>query len=311
MNANDKYFASVLFKLKVYRSDKQGYEDLFTQVMSMANSNYRNPKPQGSLGDGKCDGFDKTTGKFYQIYAPEDLKGNEQTVISKFDESLKVIIDEWNDIAPVKEFYISLNDKYKGIFHSTEKLIANLEKKFNIKCFPFLAKNLENVFNTLEEYQKFDIIGTIPNTDSLTNLISYDALKEAIEYIQNLERAYNGSKLPENINVPSKITFNKLNSFIAELINLGCYQIGNIDEYFKQNTDSKVILQKAFNNLYKQGLELIPDNDSNKNDLVFFYILENSCSSKKKVVQDAVLVLMSYYFGYCDIFEEPPKTTLF
>jgi hypothetical protein len=310
MNANDKYFCSVLFKLKVYKSDKQSYEDLFTQIMSLSNPDFRNPKPQGSLGDGKCDGFDKKTGKYYQVYAPEDLKSS-KTPSKKFNDSLKTIIDEWKNISPVKEFYLVLNDKYdNGVYHSIESLISDLEQQYGIKCFPFLAKDLEVVFDSLEECKKCEIIGSIPNTDSLTNLISFDALKEAIEYIQNFDRAYVSSKLPENINIPLKITFNKLSQFIAELINIGSYQIGNIDDYFKQNSNHKVLLQKVFNNLYKEGLETIPDTE-NRNDLVFFYILENSCISKRKSIQDAVLVLMSYYFGYCDIFEEPPKTTLF
>jgi len=312
MDTNEKYILSVLFKLKVYKSTKQGYEDLFTDVMTLSNPNYRNPKPQGRLGDSKCDGFDGTTGKYYQIYAPEDLKGNEQTITDKFTKSLKVIIEEWKEISPVKEFYIAVNDKYEGIYNSTEQLPVNLKKTFGIDCSNFTSQDLENLFYALDDDKKFQVLGgVIPNVESLSTVINFEVLKESILYIQNIECSYEVKALPQNIDLPAKIKFNKLNENIAEFINVGSYQIANLDEYFKQNSNNKVILQKVFNNLYNEGLEIISDNEKHRSDIVFFYILEKACVDNRKAVKDAVLTLMSYYFGYCDIFEEPPRTTLF
>ena len=49
-----------------------------------------------------------------------------------------------------------------------------------------------------------------------------------------------------------------------------------------------------------------PDETSeNKSDLIFFYILEHAYDNKTADIQQAILVLMAYYFESCDIFEEP------
>ena len=40
-------------------------------------------------------------------------------------------------------------------------------------------------------------------------------------------------------------------------------------------------------------------------DCRFYYILEKFCVKNTLPIQTSVLVLMSYYFSSCDIFEEP------
>ena len=56
--------------------------------------------------------------------------------------------------------------------------------------------------------------------------------------------------------------------------------------------------------LYEEGKEKIGDDS----DTIFYYILnEANPFPEKKLPQDAVIVLMSYYFEACDIFEPPTK----
>ena len=65
MTKEEKYIARLILKTKIYEADKQAYEDLFTKIKQNENSDFKQVKPQGPLGDGKCDGFIKTTVSAY------------------------------------------------------------------------------------------------------------------------------------------------------------------------------------------------------------------------------------------------------
>jgi len=79
--------------------------------------------------------------------------------------------------------------------------------------------------------------------------------------------------------------------------------VGDLKKYFHRQSELKLILQKKFNGLYLQGIEIFKDDS----DSIFVHILDKSCFNKSKSIRDSVIVLISYYFEYCDIFEEPPK----
>lgn len=72
MDENEKYIARLIFQNRIYESNGQKYEDIFSKVMTYSNPNFNSVKPQGQFGDRKNDGFDRTTGVYYQVYAPED-----------------------------------------------------------------------------------------------------------------------------------------------------------------------------------------------------------------------------------------------
>ncbi len=158
-----KHYAREMFKSKVCTSDGQAFEDLFIKVMQLANPNFRPVKPQGRIGDKKNDGFDKETGTYYQVYAPENLSINIAKAISKLEDGFKGLYDYWQKISPIKHYYFVINDKYKGAYPDIEKSLADLEKEYtSVKCKPFLAKDLQTEFLKLKIEEIQEIIGLVP-----------------------------------------------------------------------------------------------------------------------------------------------------
>ncbi len=147
MTKEEKYLARIIFKNKIYQADKQSFEDLFTIVMQSENPNFRQIKPQGSLGDGKCDGFNNVTGEYYQVYAPEELSGNESTMLSKMNASISGLMTFWQTKGfSIKKFYYVVKDDYKNVYallYTNAKVIA---KNYNIECEVLTSKNLEDTF---------------------------------------------------------------------------------------------------------------------------------------------------------------------
>jgi hypothetical protein len=305
MNNEEKYIARQMFKNKVFQKDGQAYEDFFVMVMQHHNPNFRPVKAHGQFGDRKNDGFDKTTGTYYQVYAPEDLEKRKKKAAEKFKEDFDDLYKYWNDkVTPVREFFYVLNNKYRAVPQIIYPVLEEIKRKYSsVQVDILLNQDLEEIFLNLPDDKIYDIIGYIPDPQNM-QVVDFTVMNQVIEYLLSIESSYIKEDIPDKPDFEKKIVFNKLRAYPANLLRTGGYQASNLDEYFKYESQLKEILKKIFNNIYKRGLEVVP-HGGDKNDTVFFYILENASPNKKKPVQDAVLVLMSYYFEYCDIFEEP------
>jgi hypothetical protein len=305
MNNEEKYIARQMFKNKVFQKDGQAYEDFFVMVMQHHNPNFRPVKAHGQFGDRKNDGFDKTTGTYYQVYAPEDLEKRKKKAAEKFKEDFDDLYKYWNDkVTPVREFFYVLNNKYRAVPQIIYPVLEEIKRKYSsVQVDILLNQDLEEIFLNLPDDKIYDIIGYIPDPQNM-QVVDFTVMNQVIEYLLSIESSYIKEDIPDKPDFEKKIVFNKLSAYPANLLRTGGYQASNLDEYFKYESQLKEILKKIFNNIYKRGLEVVP-HGGDKNDTVFFYILENASPNKKKPVQDAVLVLMSYYFEYCDIFEEP------
>jgi hypothetical protein len=307
MNRDEKYIVRLMFKLKVYESNGQAYEDLFVKIMQYDNNKFESIKPQGQFGDRKNDGFDKTIGKYYQVYAPEDLQKSQSNSIEKLNTDFDGLYKHWNHLHKINEFFYVLNDKYKGTFPTLHEELSKLSNKYeNISFSTFLPKDLEDIFLNLDEDKIMSIIGGIPNVDSINNM-DYKILNEVVKHLMNYKTSYTPPITPENPDFNKKIEFNNLSKYTGSLLTLANYQSYILDEYFSSNSEfTKNELRDIFNSLYQEALKSIEEQE-NKSDLVFFYILDKASPSSEKALKDSVLVLMSYYFEYCDIFEAPQE----
>lgn len=118
MDSDVKAFARSMFRLKVYQSNGQSYEDLFVRIMQYSNPDFKPIKPQGAKGDRKNDGYDNKTFTYYQVYAPDDISNpsTQKQALEKLKRDYKGLKAYWE----IKKFYYVLNDKYQGPYVEIE-----------------------------------------------------------------------------------------------------------------------------------------------------------------------------------------------
>lgn len=310
MTQEEKYIARLMFKLKILQNDGQSFENLFIRVMQYHNHNFIPVKPQGPYGDKKNDGFDKQAGKYYQVYAPENIQSKEKETISKLKDDFDGLYKYWNNDYAITEFYYVVNDKYKGVYPTLFPELRKIEQNYpSIKVNPFLSKNLEDIFLGLEDNEIYDVIGYIPNAMNISN-IDPSILGEVIDFILNQDTSYQTELIPDNPDFEKKITFNNLSKPVGALLNYGRFQNYVIDDYFYRNSDfAREELRNKFTFFYEDGLKKNYF-ETNQSDTLFLHILNEASPSNKKPIKDAVLVLMAHYFEYCDIFETPTKKSV-
>ncbi len=298
MTIDEKAIARILFQNKLHKANGQKFEDIFTAILNYAESDFQQIKPWGCIGDRKCDGYIRSKGIFYQVFAPEEIGKSYVSVVTKIENDFNGLMSQWN---PVNEFYFVINDKYQGVNADCEQKLQKIKSDNSLLKTGFLtAKDLENLLFELSDDQIFLVVGFLPDPIHLKT-INYSILNEVIEFVMKSPL----SNCPGNkINVPDwdeKIKFNQLSSVSSNSLSNGYLQIGALENYLKNNGKFLATeLQKRLHQIYH--------NEKNKNkigDDLFWAVVNEASPKAESMYQAAVIVLMAKYFESCDIFEDP------
>ncbi len=315
MNHNEKVLARLSFQNKVYSKDGLEFERFFTRIMNYAHKDFRQIKPQGNIGDRKNDGYIPSKGAYYQVYAPEKPSQNDTraNAVKKARETFSGLLEYWRTVCEPKEYYFVFNDKYRGSYPEIETCMSAIQKEHSLLTSEvFLAKNLEDTcFSQLADDQLIQITGHIPPADEI-HLIDYSSLSGIIGHIMENFQPIG----TENWDAPEfdgKITYNNLSDEIKSILDTASHQDGTLKRYFENNSDFiKQRIRDRISKAYKEAVEEFSAIDmEKKSDHIFMKIAETITPNtvgggNEKQVQDAVFVLMTYYFSTCDIFESPP-----
>lgn len=299
MNRQEKSLCRYLFQNKIYKSDGQAFEDLFTSIMTYSDPNFRKIKAWGKIGDRKNDGYIPEKNIFFQVNAPEDIRKSYNDVINKISKDFEGLKN--NNWGQIDEFHFVINDKYKGVNPLAEQTLKLIKENNNLKEAKFFtADNLERLLFTLKDDQIESIIGFIPDSNTITN-INYSILDEVIGHIMHLPIGPTDTniKLPE---WEEKLTFNNISQHSAALLNSAYLSIGELNIFLSKHSFLSEELQYRISSIYQEVKSELEGSDN------IFWEIINRCSPKQKSpYQSAVIVIMAKYFESCDIFEEPLK----
>ena len=304
MANGERYIAVLQFRCKVLESSGSSFQELFSSVMQQANPNFVKVKPQGAWGDRKNDGFDPTTGTFYQVYAPENLSATEPKAISKLHEDFEGLKTFWPAAGyEVKHFYYVLNDKYTGVGPAILKNIKELEYNSDgISVGVFTAANLQQIFESLSLEKAANVVGFPPPAD--TSQLSLDVLHAVIQHIMDSKPAPLDAVIPHDPDMLRKIDFNGLSETISSKMLVALVNVNVIDDYFNNNNNFlRDELRDRFSTYYAEAAQ-----QSGNPDEIFMSIYNRALpKSPTKAHADAVMTLMAYYFECCDIFKTPEQ----
>jgi hypothetical protein len=307
VNTTQKVIAQKMFRLKVLESKGTAFQDLFERIMEKSEVGFKKVKPYGNEGDQKNDGFIPGQGVYFQVYAPEKPEEKDAAAAKKMCRDFEGLFAYWNGKFTVREFGFVFNDSYRGKSPLIYKAAATIQKKHKtIKIHIFCCADLQRIFSALSDEDLLEVIGYVPEENN-SEVVDIGVLSEVVSYLIKNEKPID---YENSLTVPDfeeKIKFNNLSIVVAGLLTTASYQAFVLDQFFEQNPGNKDLLQKIFTKFYKESLTEIEtiNNDEEKNDFVFFKILEKAKGHKSKRVQEAILALMACYFETCDIFEEP------
>lgn len=300
MKTEEIALSRILFENKIRRSDGNTFEDLFTQIMNYAEPEFEQIKPWGNIGDRKNDGFIRSKGIFFQVFAPEDIKKSYPDAISKLKRDFSGLLKHWS---PVNEFYFVVNDKYDGVHADANQTIADIVKNFSlIKGKILTAKDLERIVFDLPDELILRIVGFLPDCEQITNL-DFSVLNQVIGFIMKLPNR----KVKGVIKFPDwdeKIVFNNISKETKQYLDTASFNLGALNEFLANESFLAEELQKKLIGIYEE-LKL-----SCNGDFLFWEIV-NKCSPRnEQIFLSPIVTIMAKYFESCDIFEEPLKKVI-
>lgn len=296
MNRDERALARHLFQLKIHKANGQEFENIFTSIMSYRYLEFQQIKPWGADGDRKNDGYIRSKGIFFQVYAPEEISKSYNTAVRKVENDFHILLEKWNG---VNEFYFVVNDKYQGINAACDQTMESIRLSNNLTQAGFkTAKDLEDWLFSLNDDQITAIIGFLPDPAKIQ--LDYSILSEVLRHIMAISLP---TAQDSPINLPDwdrKITFNGLTDLPAKYLNNGFLQIGALDEYLSNN--SNTFADEVKTKLREIYMKFC--GDFSGDDL--FWELVNTISTRaESSIQSAAIILISKYFETCDVFEEP------
>ncbi|MFO0978699.1 MAG: ABC-three component system protein [Planctomycetaceae bacterium] len=139
--------------------------------------------------------------------------------------------------------------------------------------------------------------------------IDYGALSNILQHIVDNQKSLTQDGIPTVPDYDKKILFNGLDA-AASLLRVGNYQNSAVDQFFDRHSeftrsDIRNRLAQAYESAMKAHRDSVSLTDGT-GDHVFFRLLNDVAPNARKQVQDAVIVLIAYYFEKCDVFQEPP-----
>ncbi len=313
----ENYISELLFELKLLRSYGNEFQDIFFRIMKSKHNNFRDVKPQGALGDKKCDGYLYGEGVFFQVYGPEDASSNEtqKSAISKLRGDFLGLKNhiESGFFEDIKKYYFVINTKNsRGLYLMLCEELDKLADEFtHISFAPIDTDKLIEYFMDLTDNQKRKILSYYIPPISFESA-KFSVLDNIVEYLSKSVNRLNFDDKLVDPDFYEKIEFNNLSTAISDSLSTANLYVFELDEYL-QNHPTQVLedtLCNIYRTLYKDAKDKYPD-DSNKQ---FKYILTSSFDSDSisdnKIINEYVnniLIIMSKFFESCDIFEEPKK----
>lgn len=320
MDVQQKLDARKAFKLRIHESNGNAFEDLFCDVMRASNKDFKKVKPQGRIGDRKNDGFIQSEGKYYQVYAPQSSIGNPTSATSKIENDLDGLIAYWRceHKYAITHFYFVFNDKYHGAYPEIYTTLNSVKGRYNLDvCDAFLSSELEDIFMDLPEDSIASICGYYPKPEDI-GFIDNSIVAEIVGYVSNNYTGFSDFQTNEPPDFYNKIHFNKLGNRTAMHLNVGAYQVGYVDDYFRNNSNfSRQQARDSLNKMYQHHLKTNNAEASivtglSESDIVFKNMVDemlptNLSNIQRRDFERNVIAVMAFFFEACDIFEEPPE----
>jgi hypothetical protein len=233
MKPLDKNYLRLQFWDNIHTKNGSEFQHFFENIISKAYPDFQKIKPYGNKGDGGNDGYIKSLGIYFQVYAPEEPVAMGLKAAKKLGEDFEKLKKEWSEISEIKTYNFVYNDKNQGSVQELEATSTNLQSANPQIVFKiFNSKALEKIFFSLSESDILNLGFNIDSREALNNSYKY---LEKIETALDKEHVIYALKLHAEINdIINSIKDEQLR-FEYELLKARCLQ------KFEQINDAKII----------------------------------------------------------------------
>lgn len=296
IEAVERNFYAVLAESALLRKQGEEFQGFFVDVATaLWGADFEGRRPQGRLGDKKCDGYRVSTKAVFQCYAPRTMEAKtlEKKISDDFDGAKKHFGDR------MQEWILVHNDWDELPTTSHEMIISLRENNKEIKIEVWGPRILFQNIMGLEADKLRILFPGVPGAKELlrVNFAEIDALVKLIDQTD-----------PDpSLEVPTapsqnKISHNDLPEHVAALLRTEQIVANRFAAYFADTSRAEVgnRVSDRFKREYRTRQNLGQDPQQ-----IFHGLIELAggldCEPKRRTT---VIGLIAYLFHCCDIFED-------
>ncbi|NKX90948.1 ABC-three component system protein [Nocardia coubleae] len=281
------------------------YEEYVSTVLSRFHSDFMNPAPTGTYGDGGCDGIAEAGTIAYACYGQRPGRKAEDELAEKIGKDFKRAFQEWPVFhtwrfvtnAPfgpkATKVMVGLQQTHhadpvrplKIVHFNTDRLWSDIVGKLS-------ADTLDELFPGVPGAANVELHDLIPLLDSLGSTAVTPNLGDSIRPVP-----------------PNKMSFNNLPESSRLEFNSGRLLAPRIDAWYASASDPGLYDTHGarFRALYQGVLAVTTDPGEVLERL--YVALAGANPRMDRTRANATYAVVSYFFDSCHIFEEPPGAT--
>jgi len=297
MNLTQAYYEQ-RFENFFLRAKGDEFQTFFERLMGLAyKADFMACRPWGNVGDRKNDGFLKSEGRLFQVYAPNEMTAKE--AIAKITEDFEGAKVHWGTHFDKWVFAHNATD---GLPPHVLTLLLDFEKANpGITLEPWSLEEFRLIFRMLTTDDLIPWLGSAPSDETKASL-GFNDLRPVLETLGNRPAPSDAAVR----DVPmGKIEANALSESIATLIKGGMSKAPLVEKFFAQWHDETLgeRIAEAFRTEYQRLRHLHTPNG-------IFSELQAWSGGRGRGTPEhemAVLAVIAYYFERCDIYEAPKE----
>jgi len=312
MTAQNNSLLRLYFKLAVYQKSGMEFQSYFSDIMRCIDSGFEHVKPYGNWGDGGNDGCNSSDKHYYQIYAPvATTKVNAQEAFKKAITDYQKLLKKWG---AVLGYSFVINDRFTGIEAPLLESFNQFKADQQISQGKIIdTRELQKLFMQLSEDDKLEALGLHYLAPSNSDF-EPTAISELVQYLINKPDMGLSLLTAQAPDFDQKIQFNRISDVLANKLKGNSIEVYKIDEFLDEQGDESLAqeLAQTVNTIYNQVANNIPDDEENRNELIYIGLIDNLIPmfAKEKVhanrgYTNVAEIIIAKYFETCDTYEDP------
>lgn len=278
----------------------KAFERFFQNLMCARYADFIDVRTHGKLGDIGADGLGLHDGKLYACYAPE--VPDAVAVRTKFNDDLAKAVAKRGDHF---ETFVFVHNDLRGVHPEISILLGQARLAHPTLRFEHRGpQHLLRELCRLEREEIEELLGCqIPVTDRVYR-IGLDDLEPLLAHLV-AQRRQTSASAPAREVPPDKVDYNRLCLEDREEIIAALRYTPLVEEYYQQRRDVTERDEVAQGiNAYYQQLKTDYEDPGDVLWKLQEYVAGNARGRREH--ERAVMVVLTYFFETCDIFEEPP-----
>lgn len=294
-------FDLYLLRADLALSKKEGteFQDFFVDIATaMWDIDFEDRRPQGRLGDKKCDGYRVTTKTVFQCYGPRTMEAKK--LEEKIDEDFNGAITHFGK--NMLGWSLVHNDS-AGLPTTSHEYLIKLRDEFpNLKIENIGPRQMIKMIMSLDRLKLQMLFPGVPSAQELRR-INFAEIDELMKVIDGID--------PDpNLEVPvapsaEKASHNQFPDYIVSILRTEEIVASRFHSYFSDTSRAEVgnRVSERFKRDYQRRKA-----EGQEPSQIFFGLTEVGGGLDCEKLRAATLLgLLGYLFFSCEIFEDRPK----